>query len=83
MAAMLIHAAGESSKGNLPPETRAVALQADQAQLDTLVSKLERANIVYHKIEEDGKLLAIGIAPIEDVDLKTVRRATGSLRLVR
>ena len=83
MAAMLIHAAGESSSGGLPPETRAVALEADEDSLTALVSRLEAAKIEHQRIEEDGELLAIGIAPIDDEGLNAVRKATSSLRLIR
>ena len=83
MAAMLVHAAGESSPGNLPDETRAVALGADENALSLLAQKLENADIIHRRIEEHGQLYAIGIAPVEGDQLAIVRKATSSLPLIR
>ena len=83
MAAMLVHAAGESSPGNLPDETRAVALVADEGRLAFLAQKLEVAGIPHHRIEEDGELYAIGIAPVSGDELVVVQKATSSLPLIR
>ncbi len=83
MSAMLVHAAGESSRGGLPPETRAVALSAEDWQLVFVAQKLEIAKIAYHRIEEDGELLAIGIVPARGSALKKIKKATSSLPLIR
>ena len=83
MSAMLVHAAGESSPGNLPPNTRAVALGANEQALADLASRLEAAKIEHHRIEEDGELFAIGIAPALDSDLVPIQKATSSLPLIR
>ena len=82
-SAMFVHAAGESSPGMLPPETRAVALTAEDWQLTFLVQQLEVAKIAYHRIEEDGELLAIGIEPAKGARLKAIKKATSSLPLIR
>lgn len=69
LAAQLIHAAGESSPGNLPPETRAVALGArSEIELLKLEQKLKKKNIPHVAIREPdepwcGQIMAIGIAP--------------------
>ena len=83
MAAMIIHAAGESSSGNLPEETRAVALEADEGRLQFLAQQLEVAEIDHRRIEEDGELFAIGIRPMDGDALRAVKRATSSLPLIR
>jgi hypothetical protein len=71
LCAQLIHAAGESSPGNLPPETRAVALGArSEFELLKLEQKLKKKNIPHVAIREPdepfcGQLMAIGIAPCD------------------
>lgn len=83
MSAMLVHAAGESSLEILPPETRAVALSAEDWQMEFVIQKLEVARVAYHRIEEDGELLAIGIEPATGAKLKAIKKATSSLPLIR
>ena len=73
-AANLIHAAGESSSGQLPPETHAVALTcADEAELRSLADWLTAMGVRHRAIIEgdchcdatpyDGQMMAIGIEP--------------------
>lgn len=73
-AANLIHAAGESSPGNLPPETHAVALTCpDEASLRALSAVLTANGVRHRAIIEgdcscestpyDGQLMAIGVEP--------------------
>lgn len=81
MAAMFIHAAGESSPGKLPPNTRAIALQAESQKLSFIKQQLVAYEVDHQLIEEDGELLAIGISP--KADDKRVRKITSSLPLVR
>jgi peptidyl-tRNA hydrolase len=87
LAAQLIHAAGESSRGILPPHTFAVALAArDEAHLESLEQALRRFDIPHQAIREpdppwNGALMAIGIVPV--ADRGAVKRVTGSLRLLR
>jgi hypothetical protein len=67
--AQLIHAAGESSPGNLPQDTRAVALSAkDETQLLELEKRLIAAGIPHRAIREPDSphfnaLMAIGFPP--------------------
>jgi hypothetical protein len=69
MMAQTIHAAGESSPGNLPPATRAVALAVpDEAALLRLEQELIAAGVAHRAIREpdapyNGALMAIGIVP--------------------
>ena len=66
---MFIHAAGESSPGNLPSSTYAVALTCrDEAELHALAIRLDAAGLRHHLVREpdepyNGQLMAIGIAP--------------------
>ena len=82
----MVHAAGESSPGNLPEGTHAIALTApDEAALWRLAHTL-RQHRVEHRciIEVDspyaGQLLAIGIAPRRKEE---VRRYLSALPLLR
>lgn len=82
MAAYLVHAAGESSPGDLPEETRAVALAArDEEHLRVLEEELKMAKVPHRAIWDDGELFAIGIVPTSD--LSTIRQVTSSLPLIR
>ncbi len=87
LAAQLIHAAGESSRAVLPPHTFAIALAArDEAHLVSLEHELQRLAIPHCAIREpdppwNGALMAIGIVPVVDRD--SVKRVTGSLKLLR
>ena len=68
-AAQLIHAAGESSSGNLPPHTYAIALTAPtEAELNDISYRLFRLGIKHSRIIENdapytNQLMAIGIPP--------------------
>lgn len=75
-AAMMVHAAGESSPGNLPDDTHAVVLTvADESELMKLRLRL-LANYIQHRaiIEPDpplsGQLVAIGIVPARKEKLR-------------
>lgn len=82
VAAYLVHAAGESSPGDLPKDTRAVALGArDEGHLRVLEDDLKEAGVPHRAIWEDGELYAIGIAPT--ADLSKIRRVTSTLPLIR
>jgi hypothetical protein len=69
MVAQAIHAAGESSPGNMRPGTHAIALAArDSAHLAEIAKRLENASIPFVRVVEDGppyvgELLAIGVRP--------------------
>lgn len=69
-AAQLVHAAGESSPGNLPQGTCAVVLTVpNETKLIELEFKLRLAGILLRMIREpdapwNGQAMAIGICPI-------------------
>jgi hypothetical protein len=77
-AAQIIHAAGESSPGNLSPHTYAIALQTkDEQELDRLSRRLFEAGIPHKRIIESdapwtGQLMAIGIPPMLRTKLKSL-----------
>lgn len=86
LSAQLIHAAGESSPGNLPEHTFAVCLAArDEAHLLEIEQKLLDLGIAHKAIREpdppwNNALMAIGIYPCER---STARRITSSLPLLK
>lgn len=86
MFAQLIHAAGESSPGDLSPGTYAIALAAkSEIQLLALERRLISQNIPHAAIREpdapwDGQLMAIGIAPC---DRSIVRKEVSQLPLIK
>lgn len=67
--AMCVHAAGESSPGNLPDGTYAIVLGAkDEAHLKDIVTRLVTNKVPRVLINEpdapwDGSLMAIGVVP--------------------
>lgn len=84
--AQTIHAAGESSPGNLPANTHAVALSAkDEAELLALEERLKAAGVKHFAIREpdapwNGALMAIGFPP---QDRAALRGFLSSLPLLR
>ncbi len=86
LAAQLVHAAGESSPGNLSPGTNAVVLGVpNEAALRAVAQRLEDAGIAFVRVEEPdapylGQLMAIGLRPARK---EVVRRALSSLPLLR
>lgn len=87
LAAQLVHAAGESSPGDLAPTTFAVVLAAkDEAQLEKIEQDLRGRGIDHNAIREpdspwDGALMAIGIHPVTDRSI--LKPVTGGLPLLR
>lgn len=85
-AAQIIHAAGESSPGNLSTGTFAIALSArDEAHLRELAAKLEGRGVDHSLIIESqepysGQATAIGVAPGPRLELQ---RHLSSLPLLR
>ncbi len=85
-AAMLVHAAGESSPGGLPTDTHAVVLAArNESDIERIALFLESRGVRLHRIVEDqppyeGQLMALGLAPGRKEDL---RRHLSALPLVR
>lgn len=67
--AQVIHAAGESSPGGIPPGTFAIALAArDEAELLAIEKRLTDAGASFVSVREpdspwNGSLMAIGLAP--------------------
>lgn len=72
LAAQVVHAAGESSPGNLDRGTNAVVLAVrSEAELAALARKLALAGIPHTVIDEpdppwNGQLTAIGLVPTAD-----------------
>lgn len=83
--AQTIHAAGESSHGNLPPSTHAVALEApDEKALLDLEQRLISARIEHVAIREpdqNDELMAIGLVPC--VRTKSLKKLLGRYGLVK
>lgn len=69
LAAQLVHAAGETSPGNLPANTHAVVLAVSGEQdLVDLAQRLEHAGVQHRLIREpdapfNGAATALGIVP--------------------
>ena len=86
MAAQLVHAAGESSDGNISSGTHAIALSAEsEIQLLALEKRLISQNISHVAIREPDKpycnqLMAIGIAP---GDRALIRKEVSQLPLIK
>lgn len=83
---MCVHAAGESSPGNLPQDMHAVVLAAEgEAALVAVKEKLVRAGIAHVAIREpdapwNGALMAVGVAPGKK---EVLRRFLSSLPLLK
>lgn len=87
IVAQTIHAAGESSPGNIPGDTHAVALAADsEADLLALEQRLLASAVPHVAIREpdapwNGQLMAIGVVPmVRTPDLKKLFRQYALLR---
>jgi hypothetical protein len=86
MVAMVVHAAGESSDGQILPGTHAVALAAEsEIQLLALEKRLISQNISHVAIREPdapwhNQLMAIGIAPC---DRSLIRKEVSQLPLIK
>lgn len=83
---MLVHAAGESSPGELPEGTYAIVLAVpDVAALEREAKRLRARGVAHVEIYEpdapyNGALMAIGLRPARKED---VRRHVSSLPLLR
>jgi peptidyl-tRNA hydrolase len=72
LAAQVVHAAGESSQGNLNHGTNAVVLAVpDEPALEAMRLRLEAAGVAHVAIHEpdapwNGQLTAIGLRPVYD-----------------
>lgn len=82
----MVHAAGESSPGEIPEGTNAVVLSVpDEPSLLAIESKLRRAAVGHITIREpdapwDGAATAIGLVPV--ADRSRVKRVLGGLPLL-
>lgn len=85
-AAQLVHAAGESSPGNLAEGTHVVVLTAlGEAELAKVADRLHAAGIEFVAVREPdppwgGQLMAIGVRPMLR---REVRRHLSSLPLLK
>lgn len=74
IAAQLVHAAGESVRGELPPGTRAVVLAVhDERSLVRVAARLHDLGVPHRLIREPdppwcGAAMAIGVCPIAPTD---------------
>jgi hypothetical protein len=81
-----VHAAGESSPGNLPDGTHAVVLTVpDESALRCVAARLTLARVPFVPITEVdapwmGQLMALGLVPQRK---ETVRRFLSSLPLLK
>jgi hypothetical protein len=86
-AANLVHAAGESSPGDLEAGTLAVVLVArDEAHLRQLAARMKAAGVAHVLITEPdaphfGAAMSIGVIPVSS--RKEVRKIVSSLPLLR
>jgi hypothetical protein len=75
-AAQIVHAAGESSPGNLDPGTFAVVLSAaNERALMGIAERLERERVAFVPVFEpdaphNGALMALGLRPARKEALK-------------
>lgn len=87
LTAQTVHAAGESSPGNLPEGTFAVVLSVPDEQALLLVEERLRVFCIPHNAVREpdppysGALMTIGIVPVSD--RKNVRKALGNLPLLK
>lgn len=83
---MIVHAAGESSPGNLPEDTYAVVLAAwDELHIALIADALEARGVALTRVREteppySGALMALGLAPARK---ETLRRHVSQLPLLR
>lgn len=76
VAAMIVHAAGESSSGNLAPNTHAVVLCVeDEQSLLALSDRLAAAGCVHVTVREPdppyaGAAMALGLPPQDRASLR-------------
>ena len=83
---MLVHAAGESSPGNLPENTHAIVLIVpDEPALAALAERLGKFGVAHVTIREpdapwNGAMMSIGVVPARREDLK---RHLSSLPLLK
>jgi hypothetical protein len=85
-AAHLVHAAGESSPGDLPSDTYAVVLTArDELHLALVADALEAKGVALVRVREpdppwNGALMALGLRPARK---EALRRLVSALPLLK
>lgn len=84
-AAQIVHAAGESSPGNLAEGTYAVVLEVpDESALRAVKARLGLAQValvaIYEPDAYNGALMALGLVPVRK---EAVRRHLSSLPLLK
>lgn len=85
-AAQIVHAAGESSPGNLAEGTYAVVLEVpDESALRAVKARLGLAQVALVAVYEpdspfNGQLMALGLVPVRK---EAVRRHLSSLPLLK
>lgn len=83
---MLVHSAGESSPGNLKPDTYAVVLTVlDEGALVALAARLTLARVAFVEIREpeppfNNALMSLGLVPARK---ESVRKYLSQLPLLR
>lgn len=81
---MLVHAAGESSPGDLPSDTYAVVLAVpDEVSLAREADRLEARGVALvriHEPERNNELMALGLRPARK---EALRRHLSCLPLLR
>ena len=83
---MIVHAAGESSPGNLADDTHAIVLTArDELDLALVADRLEVSGVGLVRVHEpdapyNGALMALGLRPARK---ESLRRFLSSLPLLR
>jgi len=85
LAAQVVHAAGETSTGELQTGTSAVVLTASQDGLLELSARLDEVNVPHKLVRESdypysGQLMALGVRPERRSKLK---KYLSSLPLLR
>lgn len=84
LAAQVVHAAGESSPGNLPEGTYAIVLAVpDEGALKAVAARLQLAGVKFVRIHEpdrNNELMAIGLVPAKK---EVLRRYLSSLPLLK
>lgn len=86
LAAQLVHAAGESSPGDLPEGTNAVVLAVpNEAALHAVAARLRSAGVDFVAIHEpdppwNGQLTALGLRPTRK---EAVQKQLSSLPLLK
>lgn len=87
LSAQCVHAAGESSPGNIPAGTHAVVLGCSYEELTALAARLPKdvSHVLIHENDApyEGQLMAIGFTPAPRAVVYPYVRSLRLLREVR